>query len=61
MAIEIVGIILLSLGIALLVLARPVDGHKAAFLKGSAEIPYALLVVFLLAGGVGGMILGFTD
>ena len=60
MAIEFIGIICLGLAIALLWLARPLNGAKASFLKGAAEIPYALLIVFLLAGGVGGMILGVT-
>jgi hypothetical protein len=60
MAIEIIGIICLGLALALLWLARPVNGTKRAFLKGSAEIPYTLLVVFLFAGGIGGMILGVT-
>jgi hypothetical protein len=60
MAIEVIGIVCLGLGIALIWFAWPVNGAKAAFLKGSAEIPYALLVVFLLASGVGGMILGFA-
>ena len=60
MGIEIVGIVCLGLALALLWFARPVNGAKRAFLKGPAEIPFALLVVFLLAGGVGGMILGVT-
>ena len=59
MAIEVIGIICLGLAIALLWLRRPLNGAKASFLD-SPEIPYALLVVFLLAGGVGGMILGIT-
>jgi hypothetical protein len=60
MAIEFLGIICLGLALALLWIARPLNGAKARFLNGAGEIPYALLVVFLLAGGVGGMILGFT-
>jgi len=60
-AIEFVSLICLAGAVGLLWLAWPSGGKKAAFLKKERnEVLYALVTVFLLAGGVGGIILGFT-
>lgn len=59
---EVVGVVLVVMALVMLRVAKPVDGHPAAFLAKSEklEIGYALIVLFLMAGGLASMILGFT-
>lgn len=59
---EVLGVATLALGVALFWIARPKDGNLAPFLRKSysTEVGYALLLTFLLAGGVGGIIYGVT-
>jgi hypothetical protein len=59
---EVLGVITLAIGAGLFWIARPKDGNLAPFLRKSytVEVGYTLLLTFLLAGGVGGIILGVT-
>jgi uncharacterized membrane protein SpoIIM required for sporulation len=58
-AIELASAILLAISIGMLWFAWPKSGQKASFLKReSVEVIYTLGVLFLLTGGLGGMLLG---
>ncbi len=59
-ATELAGLLCLVIALALLWIARPVDGKPAAIVRGRREVPYALVVVALLALGAAGVIYGFT-
>lgn len=58
-AIELASMILLAISVGMLWLAWPKSGQKAGFLRReSVEVIYTLGVLFLLTGGLGGMLLG---
>lgn len=59
---EIVGAALVAAAIAMLWIAKPVDGGPALFLrkKGRYEVGYTLITLFTLTGGLGALLLGFT-
>lgn len=58
-AIELVSVALLAISIAMLWFAWPKGGQKASFLRREpVEVIYTLGALFLLTGGLGGMLLG---
>jgi hypothetical protein len=59
---EVAGAAMLVIGLGMLWIARPVDGQKASFLGRAEryEVGYSLIVLFMLTGGFGSMLLGFT-
>ena len=59
---ELVGAALLAAAVAMLWIAKPVDGGPALFLrrKSRYEVGYALIALFTLTGGLGALLLGFT-
>lgn len=62
LAFEIGGAALVLIAVAMMWIARPVDGKPALFLRRreSIEVGYALLILFTLASGMGGILLGLT-
>lgn len=59
---EVVGAAMVALGLAMIWFARPVEGGPAKFLRAKEryEVGYVLITVFILTGGLGAMLLGFT-
>ena len=59
---ELVGLAMFTASMAMLWIARPVEGGPALFLRAKEryEIGFALMILFLLAGGFGCLLLGFT-
>ncbi|GLK78322.1 hypothetical protein [Methylopila turkensis] len=59
---EIVGVALFAAAILLIVIARREGGRTAGVLRDKSNLAtiYSLGVTFLLAGGVAGIILGFS-
>jgi hypothetical protein len=58
-AIEFVSAILLAISVGMLWFAWPKGGQRAGFLRREwVEVLYTLGIVFLLTGGLGGMLLG---
>lgn len=59
---EFAGLAMLAASVGMLWVARPVDGGPALFLRAKQryEIGYGLIALFLMTGGLGCILLGFT-
>ena len=60
--IALAGLICVALSAAMLWFAWPKNAQRAAFLTNEVlEVGYTLVMVFLLTGGLGGMLIGYLS